>query len=71
MSNSRPHRRRLSASQKAALELLGPLDGARVPGGCEDCDAYQTVEAATLGVWVLNVHHDDDCPFLAEVQRGA
>lgn len=46
------------------VNLLGPLDGAQIPGGCAECDAYQTVESHAAGVWVINVHHDDWCPRL-------
>lgn len=58
MSNGRPFRR-------ALLDLLGPLDGAQVPGGCDRCSAYQTIRSVSAGVWVCTVHHDDDCPALA------
>ena len=47
------------------VDLLGPLDGQRIPGGCDDCDAYQTVTALARGVWQLNIHHDSWCPVLA------
>ncbi len=60
MSNARAFRRRLT-------NMLGPLDGARVPGGCDACDAYQTVKPITAGVWNIGVHHDHDCPWLAAV----
>lgn len=69
MSNGRPHRRRLSAGQDAVTQLLGPLDGARIPGGCDTCDAYQTVRRLARGVWDVTVYHDDWCPFLAELER--
>lgn len=55
---------RLSDSQQRALETLGPLEGKKIPGGCDHCDAYQTVEPVTAGVWTMTVHHDDWCPFL-------
>ena len=45
-------------------EALRALDGARIPGGCDSCDAYQVVAAPALGhpnVVVLSVFHDDDC----------
>jgi hypothetical protein len=46
-----------------------PLDfsgvaGREIPGGCEQCDAFQVMTEATEGVWSLVVHHDDWCPFL-------
>lgn len=59
----------LSESQARIARRLGPLDGERIPGGCETCDAYQTVALATPGVWMTNVHHDDWCPTLAAIER--
>lgn len=38
--------------------------GKRVPGGCEDCDAYQTFEREADGTYAVRVHHDDTCPWL-------
>lgn len=61
MSNGRPFRRHL-------VDVLGPLDGAQVPGGCADCDAYQTVTALAEGVWSVTVHHDPDCPTFAAME---
>lgn len=55
MSNGRAFRRHL-------VDLLAPLDGARVPGGCDHCDAYQTTTPLADGVWELTIHHDHDCP---------
>jgi hypothetical protein len=43
--------------------------GERIPGGCHDCDAYQVVTEEAPGVFVLQVHHDPGCPFLAGVTR--
>ncbi|AXB47294.1 hypothetical protein A4R43_36615 [Amycolatopsis albispora] len=45
-------------------QALGPLIGQRVPGGCEDCDAYRTVkrDAQHRRMWHVTVHHDDTCP---------
>jgi hypothetical protein len=45
--------------------VLGPLDGAQIPGGCDWCNAYQTVRAETAGFWHITTHHDDWCPWLA------
>jgi hypothetical protein len=47
------------------LRVLGPLQGARIPGGCEHCDAYQTAEPIQATAWRITVHHDADCPWLA------
>ena len=51
------------------VNVLGPLDGARVPGGCGLCDASQTVRAQGSGVWVIDVFHDDGCPVLAKIAK--
>lgn len=66
VSNARPFRRRLSRAQDELARVLGPLDGARVHGGCDTCDAWQTVAPTAPGVWTLTVHHDNDCPHLKE-----
>jgi hypothetical protein len=52
-------------------DALGPLDGGRIAGGCEDCDAHQTVAPIVAGVWRVTVHHDPDCPTLRAVVDGA
>ena len=41
----------------------------RIPGGCEDCDAYQVMTTDGSGVYVLEVRHDDSCPYLRRVTR--
>jgi hypothetical protein len=46
------------------------LKDQRIPGGCDHCDAYQTMELAPPGVHVLTVHHDDDCPAMRSVRAG-
>ena len=47
------------------LDSLRRLDGSTVPGGCEHCDAYQTVSAPVghPNVARITVHHEDDCPW--------
>jgi len=64
VSNARPARRRLSRAQTEAANLFGPLDGKRIPGGCDSCDAYQSVVPKAAGMYVIQVHHDEWCPFL-------
>lgn len=61
-----------SASQDAdspntdrLLNLLGPLAGARIAGGCHHCDAEQTITYVEPLVWSVTVGHEDDCPILA------
>ncbi len=51
------------------VNILGPLDGAKIPGGCDQCDAYQTVEAVTAGIWNITVYHDEWCPALRRIER--
>lgn len=46
------------------LRMFGPLEGGRIPGGCESCDAYQTVEPIRADIWRITTHHDDTCPWL-------
>ncbi len=60
---------RLSPAQGAVARLLGPLDGARIAGGCECCEAYQTVEPVAAGVWVNTIHHDEGCPVLVAYEN--
>jgi len=43
------------------LAALNQFVGARVPGGCPDCDAVQTVHRDGPGVWRIVVAHDDSC----------
>lgn len=44
------------------------LAGERIDGGCDHCDAYQTVDQVAPGVWSMVVHHDDWCPWLRRRQ---
>jgi hypothetical protein len=38
----------------------------RIPGGCPDRAAYQTMTRVAARIYSLTVHHDDTCPsFLA------
>jgi len=61
----------LSKSQASVARQLGPLDGARIPGGCDHCDAYQAVRAVEAGIWSIGVYHDDGCPILARIEGCA
>jgi hypothetical protein len=62
---SRRKRKRAPVGASPLANVLGPLDGAKIPGGCDHCDAYQTVRPASALEWHIVVHHDDDCPWLA------
>jgi hypothetical protein len=51
--------------------ILGQFIGKETPGGCDDCDAYQTVDRDPEEplIWNMRVHHDDWCPTLARHRR--
>jgi hypothetical protein len=51
-----------SDPQAAARAIFGPMDGARVEGGCDHCAAYQVPSQVSQGVWMLTVHHESTCP---------
>ena len=53
--------------QTPANSVLAALTGRRLPGGCDDCSAYQTVSLSSDGLYVLADHHDQTCPFYAGV----
>ena len=65
MSNKRRLRR--PRPQNPVSAQLAALNGARIPGGCDHCDAYQTIHAHRHGpdVHSITVHHDDSCPWWA------
>jgi len=44
-------------------EDLAALIGQRIPGGCDDCDAYQVMRREGA-VFVITVAHDNTCPWL-------
>ncbi len=52
-------------------DFIAALDGLRVPGGCDDCNAYQVVRAKVgdPNVHLVSVYHDDGCPWLAARER--
>lgn len=50
-------------------DLAERMRDTRTPGGCDDCDAYQTLTGSG-GVYSLSVHHDDTCPTF-RAMRGA
>jgi gamma-glutamyl-gamma-aminobutyrate hydrolase PuuD len=47
-------------------KLLNSLDGLRIPGGCDHCDAYQEMKTEADGMYRITVCHDDDCPWWVE-----
>lgn len=54
--------------QIPSTSALDALTGRRLPGGCDDCTAFQIIKRVAEGFFVLTVHHDDTCP-LAERPR--
>jgi len=46
---------------------LDIMTGRRLPGGCDDCDAFQVMSRHADNLYTLTVHHDPTCPFY----RGA
>lgn len=40
----------------------------KVPGGCDDCDAYQVIDRTLAPVYMVTVHHDETCPRLRAAQ---
>jgi len=44
------------------LDEMAGLEGLRIPGGCDDCSAYQVVDASQAPIYRVNVHHDESCP---------
>jgi hypothetical protein len=47
-------------------DLVAQIGDRRIPGGCDRCDAYQTmkVDPNHDGIFYLAVNHDDWRPFL-------
>ena len=60
------NRRKPHAAQRSALDAM---TGHRMPGGCDDCDAYQTMTRGSEGLYELLVHHDHTCPYYRGLKR--
>jgi hypothetical protein len=61
---------RPSPTDALFTDVLGPLDGGRIPGGCQHCDAYQVARPLSAGVWNITVHHDDWCPLWTRIREA-
>jgi hypothetical protein len=48
-------------------DLFESMAGQRIPGGCDDCDAYQEM-TKQHGIYVMTVHHDDTCPTWQQIR---
>lgn len=56
-------------SRDSLAPILAHFTGRKIPGGCPDCDAFQTVDTSQAPVFVLQVHHDDTCPTYRKIRR--
>lgn len=54
-----------------ALDLAA-LDGLRIDGGCEHCNAVQQIDAHWGGAHIhrLTIYHDDSCPQINKGNRA-
>lgn len=59
--------RRRARARSNTQTTIEALFAGRIPGGCDDCDAYQELTAASPGVYVLAIRHDPSCPYLQGV----
>jgi hypothetical protein len=48
-------------------DLFESMAGRRIPGGCDDCDAYQEM-TKQHGIYVMTVNHDDTCPTWQQIR---
>jgi hypothetical protein len=44
------------------VSLPPELDGAVIPGGCDNCEAEQGLAEIRPGIWSIEIRHDDTCP---------
>jgi hypothetical protein len=51
-------------------DLFSQIEEEPIPGGCEQCDAYQALVTLAPGVYSMTVHHDDWCPALNAMNPG-
>ena len=54
-------------------DLFGDLEDEPLRGGCDRCNAYQTMKADPVhdGIFYLEIHHDACCPFLRAKAAGS
>lgn len=46
--------------------LLGSLDGSTIEGGCDYCEATQTMRTESGNLFILDVTHEPECPTLKD-----
>lgn len=51
-------------------EIAKRLRGRRIPGGCDECNAYQTLEEDPdlPGCFRIRISHDHWCAFIARIE---
>ena len=54
----------------ALTSLFAAVADQRIPGGCPDCAAEQTLTEELPGLWKLTIAHDDTCPALRNREAG-
>lgn len=52
-------------------DIFSQTENQPIEGGCDMCDAYQTVETLSPGIHIIHVHHDDWCPVLSAIKATA
>jgi hypothetical protein len=52
------------------LERISNREQNKIEGGCDTCNAYQTIKTNKNGIHQINIHHDDWCPTLQKINRG-
>jgi hypothetical protein len=54
-------------------DLFRDFEDEPIPGGCNKCDAFQTMrpDPTHAGIFYLAVHHDLECPFLRAKAAGS
>lgn len=51
-------------------DVFSQTENQLIPGGCERCDAFQTLTITSPGIYGIVVHHDDWCPALRARTSG-
>lgn len=54
---------------KDISDLFASYEGLEVAGGCDRCDAFQTLRTDDDGIHRITVHHDSWCPIVKQVSQ--
>jgi hypothetical protein len=63
--------RRRPAVETFLDNVVAQIGDRRIPGGCDDCHACQTVSKTPGGWYECHIWHDDSCPWLLSRNRAA